>query len=147
MADFTAEIRAEPEAISALTENTAAFLAGAGVDNRAQHHVALVLDEILSNVAMHGGSDRPVAVRVDILPEQIVAEIVDFGGEFDPRQAIDVDVSADVRERPIGGLGLLLVHRVTDRFDYERIGNRNRTTFAIRRTASADGRGGADGND
>jgi anti-sigma regulatory factor (Ser/Thr protein kinase) len=134
MADFVADISAEPEAISALTERATAFLADAGVDERAAHHIALVLDELLTNVAMHGAApDAPASVRLAVLPDRISAEVFDSGAMFDPRPPRNVDVSADVGERPVGGLGLMLVHRVTGGLDYERIGDRNRTTFWVSR--------------
>jgi serine/threonine-protein kinase RsbW len=145
MTEFSSEILAEPAMISELTEDAATFLASCGVDDRAQHHVALVLDEILTNVSMHGrGGGERVSIRLNVLPDEVVAEIVDFGNKFDPRAERNVDVGADAKDRPMGGLGLLLVHRVTDRFDYNRAGDRNRTTFAIRRTPN-DGHGGTDG--
>jgi anti-sigma regulatory factor (Ser/Thr protein kinase) len=56
MADFIAELTARPDAISALTERAAKFLTESGVDARAVHHVALVLDELLTNVATYGGT-------------------------------------------------------------------------------------------
>jgi anti-sigma regulatory factor (Ser/Thr protein kinase) len=48
---FVAELTAKLDAISALTEQAAKFLADSGVDTRAVHHVALVLDELLTNVS------------------------------------------------------------------------------------------------
>jgi anti-sigma regulatory factor (Ser/Thr protein kinase) len=148
MADFTAELTAEPDAISALTERVAAFLAESGVDARAAHHAALVLDELLTNVAIHGAIETPVSVSVTVLPDRITAEVVDGGAMFDPRVEPHPDVTAEVEQRQVGGLGLLLVHRVTEGLAYERVGNRNRTTFSICRTpAKRKGRGGVDGID
>jgi anti-sigma regulatory factor (Ser/Thr protein kinase) len=148
MADFTAELTAEPDAISALTERVAAFLAESGVDARAAHHVALVLDELLTNVAIHGAIETPVSVSVTVLPDRVTAEVVDGGAMFDPRIEPHPDLTAEVEQRQVGGLGLLLVHRMTEGLAYERAGNRNRTTFSICRTpAERQGRGGVDGID
>jgi serine/threonine-protein kinase RsbW len=148
MADFTAELTAELDAISALTERVAAFLGESGVDARAAHHVALVLDELLTNVAIHGAIETPVSVSVTVLPDRVTAEVVDGGAMFDPRVERHPDVTAEVEQRQVGGLGLLLVHRVTEGLAYERAGNRNRTTFSISRTpAERKGRGGENGID
>jgi serine/threonine-protein kinase RsbW len=136
MADFLADVVPEAAAVSALTERAAAYLADAGVDNRVAHHVALILDELLTNVATHGASLAPVSVRLSVLTDRVTGEVIDRGGCFDPRQAPVPDLSAGIDERPIGGLGLLLIRRVTDGFDHERIDDRNRTTFWIRRTPS-----------
>ena len=149
MADFAAELTARQDAISALTERVATFLADSGVDARAAHHMALVLDELLTNVATHGGAiEAPISVSLTISPDRVAAEVVDGGAMFDPRVARNRDVSARVEERPVGGLGLLLVHRVTEGLAYERAGDRNRTTFSIRRTpAGQKGRGDGNGID
>jgi serine/threonine-protein kinase RsbW len=133
-AHFAAELTAKPNAISALTERVAAFLAQSSVDDRAAHHMALVLDELLTNVASHGAIEAPVSVSLAVLPDRVVADVVDGGARFDPRAERNLDMTAGVEERPVGGMGLLLVHRLTQGLVYERAGDRNRTTFSIRRT-------------
>jgi serine/threonine-protein kinase RsbW len=147
MADFAAELTAKQDAISALTARVGAFLAQSGVDARAAHHMALVLDELLTNVAVHSGAIEPaVSVSLTISPERVTAEMVDDGAMFDPRVERHPDVSASVEERPVGGLGLLLVQQVTEGLAYERAQDRNRTTFSICRTpAGRKGPGGGNG--
>ncbi len=113
MADFAAELTATPDAISALTERAAGFLRNAGVEARAAYHVALVLEELLTNVAAYGGTDAPVSVSMMVSPERVTAEVVDGGAMFDPRVERNLDVSAAAEDRPVGGLGLWLVQRVT----------------------------------
>jgi anti-sigma regulatory factor (Ser/Thr protein kinase) len=149
MANFTAELTAKQDAIAALTERVAAFLADSGVDARAAHHMALVLDELLTNVAVHSGTiEAAVSVRLTISPERLTAEVVDDGAMFDPRVERSIDLSASVEERPVGGLGLLLVQQVTQDLAYERAEHRNRTTFSICRTpADRKGPGGGNGID
>jgi anti-sigma regulatory factor (Ser/Thr protein kinase) len=138
MAVFVAELTAKLDAISALTEQAAKFLADSGVDTRAVHHVALVLDELLTNVATYGGTiEPPVSIRLTISPDRVTAEVVDGGMMFDPRDDRNLEVPASVEERPIGGLGLLLVRRVTESLAYERVGDRNRTIFSICREPAA----------
>ena len=147
MADFVAELTAKPEAISALTERLAKFLAEAGVDARAVHHVALVLDELLTNVATYGGTvEPPVSIRLKISPDRVTAEVVDGGAMFDPRVEPNLDASVSVEDVPVGGWGLLLARRVTEGLAYERVGDRNRTVFSIcrapvGRSVRADGFG------
>jgi anti-sigma regulatory factor (Ser/Thr protein kinase) len=133
-APFSAEIRAEPIAISALTEQAMEYLGAAGVDARATHHVALVIDEMLTNVASHGEAPGgTVRIRIDILPDRVTAEILDPGLPFDPRTASAPDLETDVENRAIGGVGLLLVKTLTSELDYERNGERNCTRFAVAR--------------
>jgi serine/threonine-protein kinase RsbW len=147
MSEFAAELVAEPHAISALTERVSEFLAGCGVDARATHRMALVLDELLTNVASHSGAgDAPVSVNLAVLPERVNAEVVDQGAMFDPHSAPKPDLSANIDERPIGGLGLLLVQRIAENLAYERAGDRNRTTFSIGRTSDCKALGVDDGS-
>jgi serine/threonine-protein kinase RsbW len=145
MADFAAELTATPDAISALTERATGFLRQSGVDTRAAYHVALILEELLTNVAAYGGAEAPVSVSMRISPERVTAEVVDGGAMFDPRVARNLDISAAAEDRPVGGLGLWLVQRLTESLAYERAGDRNRTTFSIGRTPAGQ-EGGGDGN-
>jgi serine/threonine-protein kinase RsbW len=138
MVRFVADIVAEPDAISALTERAQEFLAASGVDARAAHHVALVLDELLTNAASYNTNEKiAAAVQRFVQHDRVEAEVVDRGAEFDPRRRRNIDIAAGISDRRIGGLGLLLVQRVTEDLDYERIGDRNCTTFRIRRTPAA----------
>jgi len=138
MADFVAECTAEADAISELTGRVTAFLADAHVDQRATHHVALVLEELLTNVATHGGAPAAaVSVSLAVSPARVSGEVVDGGRMFDPSRERDADLSADVSKRAIGGLGLVLVRRLTESLAYERVGDRNRTTFSIGRSTTS----------
>jgi serine/threonine-protein kinase RsbW len=146
MTAFTAELTAKQEAISALTERVTAYLVDCRIDAHAVHNITLVLDELLTNVAVHGGADNAaVSVRLTVSPDRVTAEVVDGGEKFDPRVERTPNVSAGAEQRPIGGLGLWLVHRVTEDLAYEWAGERNRTTFSICRAPAERGRGGGNG--
>jgi serine/threonine-protein kinase RsbW len=138
MVDFAAELTAKPDAISAVTEQAARFLVEAGADARTVHHVALVLDELLTNAATHGGAvDTAVSVRLTISPDRVTAEVVDGGRMFDPCVERNLDTSAGVEDLPEGGWGLLLAQRVTEALAYERVGEQNRTTFSVTRAPAS----------
>jgi serine/threonine-protein kinase RsbW len=76
-----------------------------------------------------------------VTPDKVTGEIVDKGPPFDPRLAPDpsVDVAAD--DRPIGGLGLYLVRKLSCSLEYARRNDENCMTFAIGRS-NATGQGG-----
>ena len=126
---------ATPEAISALTERILAFLEEEGVDRRATHHVALLVEELITNLGTHGHcQDRPAHIAIDIAPTQVRVEILDSGPAFDPREASGPDFSIPAAERPNGGLGLHLVKNLSSALDYARVGEQNRTTFGVPRS-------------
>lgn len=129
------EVTMATSAIGAFTELASDFLSDNGVEARAAHHVALVLDEMLINLATHAGlSGRPVSVRLSIEAGAVQGEIVDDGVPFDPRTTDDPDVTAKMADRPVGGLGLFLVRQLTSSLDYVHSGGRNFTTFSVPRT-------------
>jgi anti-sigma regulatory factor (Ser/Thr protein kinase) len=132
---FERQILAQPAAISALTEEVMDHLAGAGVDPRAAHHVALALDELLTNLGSHGNSaDKPATVRVLVEPGMVKAEVLDSGPAFDIRTAPDPDLSQSIEDRQVGGLGLFLIRQFASEIGYDRRDGINRTTFAIKRS-------------
>jgi len=136
-AQFTGEVAADPTAIANFTLRTTDFLKAAGVDGRAVHHVVLVLDEILTNLATHGGAPgEPAKIRITVEPDRIAGEIVDAGAPFDPRVAPRPDARAGVNDRLVGGLGLVLVNRLTSELDYARQDGRNRLVFSVARSAA-----------
>ncbi|MBX9773563.1 MAG: ATP-binding protein [Xanthobacteraceae bacterium] len=135
MARFTADITPHPEAIGRLADDVSDFLRGAGVDARAVHHVALVIEEILTNVATHGGCpDLPATIALEVRQDRVSGEIGDQGRSFDPRTAPTPDIDAPIDERQIGGLGLHLVKHLTSALEYRSDGTQNWTTFCIPRT-------------
>jgi len=138
--DMERTITVGVEAISGLTEEMSDFLAERGVDARATHNVALVIDELLTNLSMHGGGEGGRAtVSLEVAADEVRAEIVDQGPAFDPRSTADPDLSTSIEEREIGGLGLFLVRKLTSRLDYHRGDGENRTQFAVPRAAAGTG--------
>ncbi|MBQ6033357.1 MAG: ATP-binding protein, partial [Prevotella sp.] len=53
----------------------------------------------------------------------------DEGTPFDPTTRKEVDTTLPVEERPIGGLGILLVRKLMDSINYERIDGKNVLTL------------------
>ena len=139
MTRFEASILPTPDVIAAVTDQVMAFLEQQGVDARAAHHTGLVLSEILTNLATHGACrDRPAKIAVTIGPDKVTGEIVDSGPPFDPRLAPEPSLDVSLDERPIGGLGLFLVRKLTSSLEYARRNDENCMIFAIRREGNRD---------
>jgi serine/threonine-protein kinase RsbW len=137
-ASFERQLLAQPAAISELTDTVMEYLVAEGVDARAAHHVALAFDELLTNLGSHGNSaDKPATVRVFVEPDRVKAEVVDSGPAFDIRTAPDPDLSQDIEDRAVGGLGLFLIRQFASEIGYDRRDGMNRTTFAIKRSCGS----------
>ena len=53
----------------------------------------------------------------------------DDGTPYDPLAHVDPDTTLSAAERPIGGLGILMVKKMSDSVDYARVRNRNVLTI------------------
>jgi anti-sigma regulatory factor (Ser/Thr protein kinase) len=135
MNQLTSNVLPKPEAISKLTDSIMDFLQAQHVDARATHHVALIVEEILTNLGTHGHSgDRPARITVTVGPAGVEGEIVDSGSPFDPREAPAPDLDLAPEDRAAGGLGLFLVRQLSCKFEHEYKNGENRTLFAVART-------------
>jgi len=92
----------------------------------------VVLDEVLSNVvkyAFEGKERLPIDVEAVLAESALQITVADRGREFDPLSKSEPDVGAPMSERPIGGLGILLVKRLTDSQAWTRTEGVNRLTL------------------
>lgn len=93
-----------------------------------RHDLALVLEEVLTNVIRHGygaGAEAWIDISAEISGGKLRLEVRDRARPFDPFTAAPPDLEADLAERPVGGLGIFLVRRLMDRVDYRRQGHEN----------------------
>jgi anti-sigma regulatory factor (Ser/Thr protein kinase) len=114
----------------------------AGLDKKAAYKLRLAVDEIASNIIIHGyeeaGLSGEVVVLARIDPETLTIALEDTSAPFDPRgKGRPEHIDRPIEERPIGGLGIYLTLESVDKFDYEYIGNRNRNIFVVKRPPAA----------
>jgi anti-sigma regulatory factor (Ser/Thr protein kinase) len=134
-ASFDTEVLATPDAVAALVDEVTAFLHDHKVGPRAAHHVALVIEEVVINLGMHGNCrDKPARIKLEVAAAEVRGEIIDTGPPFDPRQLPDPDIEAPLADRPIGGLGLYLIRKLSSTFEYAHRDGQNSTTFVIARS-------------
>ena len=96
---------------------------------KARMQIDVAMDEILSNIANYayapgaGGMTVTFAFREET--RTAVITFMDRGSPFDPLAAEDPDVTLPAEDRPIGGLGILLVKKTMDLVTYERLDGKN----------------------
>jgi len=117
-----------------LAEAVADFGRRHALPEPAMAHMALALDELVTNSIVYGyrGGAGTVRVRLDLAGEWLDAEVVDEAPPFDPFTAPPPDLEASLEERQIGGLGVHLVRTLLDRVDYVRDGAHNRVQLSKR---------------
>ena len=91
-----------------------------------QSSLHVILDEIASNIVKHSGASG-FEVDVEFMEDPAGVRLVfaDDGVPYDPLAHADPDTSLPAAERPIGGLGIMLVKKMADSISYERTRNRN----------------------
>lgn len=84
----------------------------------------VVLDEVASNVVKHSGA-ASFEVDAEISSTHARLTISDDGVPYDPLAHADPDTSLSASDRPVGGLGILIVKKIADAVSYRRENNRN----------------------
>ena len=98
-----------------------------------QSRLNLVLEELATNsvcYALPDLAEPELRLRLFVDQDTIVAQLEDNGEAYNPfEEAPEPDTSLGLAERPIGGLGIFFVKKLTDSSTYERIDGRNRITL------------------
>ncbi len=105
------------------------------IPSRSLYAVNLALDELVTNTILYGFDDaagQEFQVRLEVSGTELSGELTDEGRAFDPLSVPLPDLTAPLREREVGGLGLHLVRSLMDRLDYRRDGAKNVLTLVKR---------------
>ena len=89
----------------------------------------IILDEICSNIVRHSkATGFEMGVEQTDEPRGVRMTFVDDGIAYNPLSHADPDTTLSVDERPIGGLGIMMVKKMASSVSYSRDGDRNRFT-------------------
>ena len=109
-----------------------------GLSDRRTYRLSLAVDEIATNIIVHGyqeaGRSGMLDIRADLDGRKLIVTVEDDGEPFDPRDSKmpdSDDLLRPLEDRPVGGLGLFLAIQGVDEFQYERVGGRNRNIFVV----------------
>ena len=100
----------------------------ADLDHTLAMNLNLALEEAVSNVILYAypkDTVGQVEIQAVVWKDRIDFTVSDSGAPFDPTAASDPDLLADVKDRPVGGLGIYLVKRIMDAVYYTRKGGKN----------------------
>ena len=118
-----------------------AFCEAHAVDPGDVLRLTLVVEELFTNVVMHGhrgDADAPVRLQLGVAATQVLLRFEDNAPAFDPlRYLADAGPRLDAKpeERPVGGLGLPLVAEMAERFEYAHVDGFNCLQLVLSRSA------------
>jgi anti-sigma regulatory factor (Ser/Thr protein kinase) len=84
--------------------------------------VQLAADEAASNIIEHAYAGRPnetFRLRCEYKDDRLVMTFFDQGLSFDFSKVDKPDVTANLSERKIGGLGIYLMQKLMDQVEYK----------------------------
>ena len=123
-------IQAQTKNLDAVLDFVSGELEAVGCPLKTQTQIAIAVEEIFVNIAHYAYSAQPggAAIRVSVGAE-VTIEFEDNGKPYNPLEKDAPDISADVEERQIGGLGVFMVKKIMDSVEYQYDGNKNTLTI------------------
>ena len=98
------------------------------MDKGLANQIKLAVEEAVTNVidyAYPNDTEGDISMTIEADENRIRFIVWDSGAEFDPTTVSKADTTLTVDERPIGGLGILLVRNLMDSINYERTDGKN----------------------
>ncbi len=103
------------------------------LDKTLTNKLRLAVEEAVVNVMEYAypkGTTGDVNIRATSNGHRLKFIISDSGTPFNPTEVTAADTTLSAEERPIGGLGILLVRELMDSINYERINGQNVLTLS-----------------
>lgn len=129
---FTLHIKSAFAEIPAASQAASRWLASHGASPAADYLANLAIEELVTNCIKYGYDDsaaHTIEVELKLSAGELVVTVTDDGHPFNPLELPEPDTSLPVQDRPIGGLGIHLLRKLSDQMDYARTDGRNRLTL------------------
>ena len=120
--------QANVESIDLVREFFAERLPKLGADPRVANRVQVAVDEAYSNICRYGNATSAVATIMR-KGADLMVEFADDGIEFDPTEVASPDITLAVEDRPIGGLGIHMMRKMSKSMEYIRAVDTNILTL------------------
>ncbi len=121
------KLTSDMENLGSLMSFVSEWAQGQGMAPERINEIQLVLEEAFVNICRYAYSGRRGDFEVNCFSESgsSVIEIIDSGIPFDITAQALPDITADISERRIGGIGCLLIKNLMDKVVYRRENGKN----------------------
>lgn len=129
--DLTLRCHGSVEDVRAMLARLEQLLDKAGLPAALRQDAALVLAEVLSNIARHGYAAQrgEIACRVSVTPQGLDCCITDHGAAYDPTGLGQISPPPEALAE--GGYGWFLIRRLTTGLQYQRRDGQNILCFRV----------------
>lgn len=127
------KLPAKLENLDMLVQSVTACAREQGFSDNKLPVIELAIEEAFVNIckyAYHDG-EGDVEVRCKLDNDRFIIEIIDSGVQFDITSLPDPDITQNISERPVGGLGVFFIKKILDEVHYRREDNRNILNLVI----------------
>ena len=118
--------------IPAANEAASRWLADRNSPPAADYLANLAIEELVTNCIKHGYDDKGehiIEITLKLSANELALTVTDDGHPFNPLELPEPDIHLPMEDRPIGGLGIHLLRKMSDRMEYERTGGKNQITL------------------
>jgi len=116
------------DAVARCTEFAAAQAREAGFSLARVHEIELVVEEIVANICRYSYGDQLGSVELccaQLDGAKLTLEFVDYGRAFNILTLAAPDLSVDLDQRDVGGIGVPMLRALIDEASYRREDTRN----------------------
>ena len=124
----TLTMRASMDEIGQLQPYIESVARQAGIDGKETKRLRLAVEEAVVNVINYGQATT-ITLHSTVTDGQLLLAIDDDGVPFDPTANSATDLSLPPDQRPPGGMGIILLHKMTDGLSYQRTDGHNILTI------------------
>ena len=126
---YTLRLPAKLESLENFRSFVLQTIKGWNITQEIVPRIELVLEEVLTNIINYaystGEGDMEVKCTLLNKHDKLCFVIQDWGHPFNPLTENSPDLSGDLFERRIGGLGVFLIRKMVDELDYRREEGKN----------------------
>jgi anti-sigma regulatory factor (Ser/Thr protein kinase) len=127
-------VRSERAALEHARQAMVDFVAILNPSETVIYRLELVLEEMVTNFFLHAlppGSHEELRISVHLSAEEIELVFDDGCAAFNPLRAKASAMSTSLAGASDGGRGIALARHAADRWHYERVAGRNRSTIGV----------------
>ena len=115
------------------------FASSNGLNEKLHFQIDLVVEEMFSNMVKYDHKiNGDVQLELTMIDDKVIITFTDFNVKpFDPTKIKHYDISQNLRDRPVGKLGLHIVNQIVDKIEYKYLNN-NSIIRLIKHTGSVN---------